>query len=114
MVWTVAWKIVLSGLLIVAAVLDVRSRRVPHLVTWPLLLIAVGVRARAGAWMLPLLLAGLALVELVPEAWRLPFAGLIVALAAGVGDDAAGSRPCGGGSPTPCGRRTSWEGPTCA
>jgi len=70
MEWNVTAKIILSLLLAGAAAWDLKTRRVPHLVTWPFLLAATALRAWEGSWMLPVFLLALVLVELAPEAWR--------------------------------------------
>jgi len=70
MEWTVAAKIILSALLVAAAVVDLKTRRVPHLITWPLLLVAVAVKTWEGCWILPLLLLGLILIGVLPQVWR--------------------------------------------
>jgi Flp pilus assembly protein protease CpaA len=71
-------KIVLSVLLVFVAVWDLRTKRVPHLIAWPLLLIAVVARAWQGSWMLLPLFVGLVLVELLPQVWRGPGIVLLV------------------------------------
>jgi Flp pilus assembly protein protease CpaA len=71
-------KIGLSMLLIVVAAWDLRTKRVPHLIAWPLLLIAVVARAWQGSWILLPLLVGLVLVELLPQVWRAPGIVLLV------------------------------------
>jgi len=67
--------------LIAAAVLDLKTRRVPHVITWPLLLVAVAVRAWDGSWILSLLLMGLLLVEVVGRGWQI---GAVFLLTGGV------------------------------
>jgi len=52
MEWTVAWKVVLSMLLIVVAAWDLKTKRVPHLVAWPLLLAATATRVWEGSLVL--------------------------------------------------------------
>jgi Flp pilus assembly protein protease CpaA len=71
-------KIVLSVLLVFVAVWDLRTKRVPHLIAWPLLLIAVAARTWQGSWILLPLFVGLVLVELLPQVWRGPGIVLIV------------------------------------
>jgi len=71
MEWTTAWKIALSVVLIAAAVLDLKTRRVPHLVTWPLLLVAVAASAWQGSWMPASLLLCLVLIEVLPGVWQI-------------------------------------------
>jgi Flp pilus assembly protein protease CpaA len=70
MEWNVTSKIILSLLLAGAAAWDLKTRRVPHLVTWPVLLTATAFRTWVGSWTLPFFLLALVLAELVPEAWR--------------------------------------------
>jgi Flp pilus assembly protein protease CpaA len=92
-------KMALTGLLVAAGVWDLKTRRVPHVITWPLLLAATGFRiahpeglwwtaspagfgARpwgqggfpllGGGWALIILLIGVVLVERIPPLWRLP------------------------------------------
>lgn len=72
MEWNVTSKIILSLVLVGAAAWDLKTRRVPHLVTWPVLLVATALRAWMGSWMVPVLLLALVLAELVPEFWRVP------------------------------------------
>jgi Flp pilus assembly protein protease CpaA len=74
----VLWKTGLSVLLIAIAAWDLRTKRVPHLIAWPLLLIAVVARAWQGSWLLLPLFVGLVLVELLPQVWRGPGIGLLV------------------------------------
>jgi Flp pilus assembly protein protease CpaA len=90
-------KMGLTGVLVTAAVWDLRTRRVPHILSWGLLLVATGLRTvhpeglfwtsrmgeaaclfREGGWALSLLLSGMVLVEGVAHAWRLPMIGLLV------------------------------------
>lgn len=71
-------KIALSGVLVAAAVWDLRESRVPHVVTWPLLLGATAFRTWNGAWLLPFLLLGLLLVEKLPVIWRIPAVAMLV------------------------------------
>ena len=78
MEWTIGSKIALSVLLVAAAVLDLKTRRVPHLITWPLLLVVVAARAWEGSWILPVFLLGLILVEWVPAVWRVSAIVLLV------------------------------------
>ena len=73
-----AWRVVLSVLLIAIAAWDLRTKRVPHLIAWPLLLIAVAARTWQGSWLLLPLLVGLVLVELLPQVWRGPGIVLLV------------------------------------
>jgi Flp pilus assembly protein protease CpaA len=73
-----AWRVVLSLLLIVVAAWDLRTKRVPHLVAWPLLLLAVAARTWQGSWLLLPLFVGLVLVELLPQVWRGPGIVLLV------------------------------------
>ena len=87
--WSIGWKVVLSAWLAVAAALDLKTRRVPHWIAWPLLLGAVVVRAWEGAWTLPVLLVGLALVEVASGGWQLPVAALLVGLVAAASGGAA-------------------------
>ena len=70
--WNVTSKIILSALLIGASAWDLKTRRVPHLLTWPALLAATALRTWMGSWILPVLLLVLVLAELVPEFWRVP------------------------------------------
>ena len=78
MEWTVAWKVVLSMLLIVVAAWDLKTKRVPHLVAWPLLLAATATRVWEGSLVLLFLLMGLILVEVLPQVWRGPGLVLLV------------------------------------
>lgn len=70
MEWNITSKIILSALLIGASAWDLKTRRVPHLLTWPMLLAATALRTWMGSWILPVFLLALVLAELVPEAWR--------------------------------------------
>lgn len=78
MEWNVTSKIILSLVLVGAAAWDLKTRRVPRLVTWPFLLAATALRARMGSWMLPVFLLALVLVELAPEARRVSAIVLLV------------------------------------
>lgn len=78
MEWTVAWKVVLSMLLIVVAAWDLKTKRVLHLVAWPLLLAATATRVWEGSLVLLFLLMGLILVEVLPQVWRGPGLVLLV------------------------------------
>ncbi len=96
---TLPTKIALTGCLITAAVWDLKTRRVPHVLTWGLLLAATalavahpgglcstlgmdgnpswpseqgGLSLAPDGWALPLLLVGLLLIERMPPAWQLP------------------------------------------
>lgn len=71
-------RLVLSGVLIVAAVWDIRESRVPHAITWTMLLGATAFRTWKGAWLLPVLLLGLILVEKLPVIWRIPAVAILV------------------------------------
>jgi Flp pilus assembly protein protease CpaA len=73
MEWTVIWKAALSTVLVTAAVLDLKTWRVPHAITWPLLLLAVA------SWILPFLLLALLLVGMLPLIWQI----LAISLLAG-------------------------------
>ena len=88
-------KAVLSVVLILVAAWDLKTRRVPNWITWPLLLVAIVVRAWKGSWILLPFLVALVMVELLPQVWRGP--ALLPS-----------SSPCGGASPTACGRCTYW------
>ena len=79
MEWTVIWKAALSTVLVTAAVLDLKTWRAPHAITWPLLLLAVAVRVWEGSWILPFLLLALLLVEMLPLIWQI----LAISLLAG-------------------------------
>jgi Flp pilus assembly protein protease CpaA len=70
MEWTIVAKIALSTVLLAATVFDLKTRRVPHWLSWPLLLGAVAFRVWEGSWLLPILLAGLLLVEALPVVWQ--------------------------------------------
>jgi hypothetical protein len=72
MEWNVISKIALSLVLVGAAAWDLETRRVPHLVTWPVLLAATALRAWMGSWLLLVFLLALVLAELAPEFWRVP------------------------------------------
>ena len=89
---TVAWRVVLSVLLVVVAAWDLKTKRVPHLVAWPLLLVATATRVWEGSWTLPFFLLGLILVDVLPQVWRGPGIALLVGGAqwgAGAMDDPA-------------------------
>jgi Flp pilus assembly protein protease CpaA len=85
MEWNITAKVILSLVLAGAAAWDLKTRRVPHLVTWPLLLAATALRAWMGSWLLPVFLLALVLVELAPEAWRV----LAIVMLVGAGQAAA-------------------------
>jgi Flp pilus assembly protein protease CpaA len=71
-------KVVLSMVLVLIAAWDLKTRRVPPWITWPLLLVAILVRAWKGSWILFPLLLGLVLVELLPLVWRGPAVVMLV------------------------------------
>jgi Flp pilus assembly protein protease CpaA len=71
-------KAVLSTLLILIAAWDLKTRRLPHWIAWPLLLVAIVVRAWMGSWILLPLLVGLAIVELLPLVWRGPAVAVLL------------------------------------
>jgi hypothetical protein len=85
MEWNVTAKVILSLVLAGAAAWDLKTRRVPHLVTWPVLLAATAFRAWLGSWILPVFLLALVLVELAPETWRV----LAIVMLVGAGQAAA-------------------------
>ncbi len=72
MEWTTAPKIVLTVLLVAVAVLDLKTQRVPHLITWPFLMAAIVAAAWEGSWIPAPLLLCLVLVEVLPQIWQIP------------------------------------------
>ena len=71
-------KAVLSVVLILVAAWDLKTRRVPNWITWPLLLVAIVVRAWKGSWILLPFLVALVMVELLPQVWRGPAVAVFV------------------------------------
>ncbi len=98
-------KTALTGILITAAVWDLKTRRVPHAITWGLLMGATalimirpagvcpvsrigksdplpwgwgGIPLAREGWILPLLLVGLLLIERMPIAWQFPVLTFLV------------------------------------
>jgi Flp pilus assembly protein protease CpaA len=90
--WLLIHKLLMSGVLAAVAVVDLKTGRVPHWLSWPLLATALVVRLWQGDWMGPLFPIALVLVELAPGLWRvaLPWslagAGVVVGFLVGSAD----------------------------
>lgn len=74
----IGFRVALTGLLVALSVVDVRTKRVPHPIGWPLLAASVGVRAWLGSWALPVLVIGLVLADLAPPKLRFPLVAVLV------------------------------------
>jgi len=81
----VGGRVLLTGILIAIAIVDWRTRRVPHWLSWSTLGAAVVYRSWQGCWVLALMAIGIVLLDLLPKKWRV--AGAIVLI---LGATAAG------------------------
>lgn len=78
--WGLGAKTVLSAVLIVIAAVDLKTRRVPHVLSWPLLAIAMLYRVWVGSWVAVLFPIGLIILELAPGVLRVILPWLLIGI----------------------------------